>query len=152
MKKEIGILVVAAATSFVEELEHELRRAGLSHRFRRVESKEGFLHQLQKACPDVILANHGVPAFDSTTALSIALENRPDVPFILVTANRPGVSRAVEAEAGVLSSPLSKLAPTLRRALRDASKRRKLRDAQLTALTSRWLGSHRRGAASQGAV
>ena len=33
----------------------------------------------------MILSDHGMPSFDGLTALSVAREKRPDVPFIFVT-------------------------------------------------------------------
>jgi DNA-binding NtrC family response regulator len=38
-----------------------------------------------EASPDVILSDHGLPAFDGLSALGVAREKCPDVPFIFVT-------------------------------------------------------------------
>jgi two-component system response regulator len=100
------------------------------------------VNALQCHRPDVILSNGGLPSFDGLTALAIAREKRPDVPFIIVAVapeakplselNSPGVAH------GSLRSPLSELGRTVRRALREAKARTRLRELELMVLTSRW--------------
>ena len=46
-----------------------------------------FLRELKKFHPAVILSDHGLPAFDGFTALSLAQKQAPDVPFIFVTGS-----------------------------------------------------------------
>ena len=99
---------------------HELRRRGLNFRTKRVDSREVFLRELERDPPDVILSDHGLPSFDGFTALAIAREKCPDVPFIFVTDSL-GEQLAIETfEHGatdyVLKRDLSKLAPAIRRA------------------------------------
>jgi two-component sensor histidine kinase/CheY-like chemotaxis protein len=50
----------------------------------RVETREAFLEALQ--CDwDTILSDYTLPVFDGLSALKLALENRPEIPFIFVT-------------------------------------------------------------------
>ena len=144
MKKEIGILVIASAPTFLEEVSCKLRQSGLCFHTRQVDSRETLCHELQHQRTDIILSNHGLPALDGLTALALAKERRPEIPFVFVTTS-PGETDARETIAALTSdsvfrSPLSKLATTLRRALREANKRARLRELELRALTSRWLG------------
>lgn len=143
MKKEIGILVVAGAPTFLEEINRELRRAGLSFRARQVETKEAFCYELPCYRADVIFSNHGRPALDGLTALALAREKRPDLPFIFVTTSPDEDAAHERVETGanddVLRSPLSELAPMVRRALREANERATLREMALRVLTSRWM-------------
>jgi DNA-binding response OmpR family regulator len=143
MKKEIGILVVARTSNFLEEIDGELRRAGLSFRARQVDTKEAFCYELQCHGADVIFSNHGLPGLDGWTALALAREKWPDVPFIFVTTSPHEDSAHEEVEVGAqcdaLRSPLSKLPATLRRVLREANRRNKLREMELRVLTARWM-------------
>jgi two-component sensor histidine kinase/CheY-like chemotaxis protein len=52
--------------------------------FTRVETREAFLDALQGDW-DTILSDYNLPVFDGLSALKLALENRPEIPFIFVT-------------------------------------------------------------------
>lgn len=127
LKKEVSILCVEDVPADVVRLNHALREGGMSFRSKRVETQEAFLHELEHNPPDVILSDHGLPTFDGFMALTIAREKCPDVPFIFVTG-KIGEQIAVEtlrngATDYVLKSNLTKLAPTIERALREARER-----------------------------
>src|SRR5579859_7064077 len=137
MKTELSILCVEDVPTDVAMLNHALREGGMSFRSKRVDSEEAFLHELQHNPPDVILSDHGLPSFDGFMALTIAREKCPEVPFIFVTG-KLGEQIAIEtlrngATDYVLKSNLTKLAPTIERALREAENRavRKQRELQL---------------------
>src|SRR5438552_3560372 len=87
VKKEIHILYIEDAPADVVLVNHELRKGGLAFRMRRVDAKESFLHELEHHTPDVILSDHGLPTFDGFTALAIAKDQCPAVPFIFVTGS-----------------------------------------------------------------
>jgi len=127
VKNEIRILYVEDVPADVVMVNHELRRGGLAFRTKRVDTKEDFLHELEHAVPDVILSDHGLPSFDGFTALAIARDKCPTVPFIFVT-NSLGEEMTIETfESGatdyVLKKNLRKLVPTVQRALREAEER-----------------------------
>ncbi len=110
-------------------MNHELRQAGLNFRSKRVETKTDFLYELQHHTPDVILSDHGLPSFDGFTALAIAKDRCPGVPFIFVTGSL-GEEMAIEtlksgATDYVLKSHLIGLAPAVERAINEARKRGK---------------------------
>ena len=134
MKKEIRILFVEDVPADVVMVNHELRKGGLAFRSKRVDTKDAFLHELQHDPPDVILSDHGLPSFDGFTALAIARDRRPDIPFIFVTSSL-GEQMTIEAfESGatdyVLKGRLSKLVPAVERALRDAEERAKVKQQE----------------------
>ncbi len=143
MKQPIGILIVEDTPEFVVKINRQLRRARLSFRTRRIACKQAFVHELECHRPDVILSNGGLPSFDGVTALAIAREKRPDVPFIFVTLapeEEPvRETNGAGAAQGSLKSPLSQLGRTLRRALREAKAQAELRDMELRVLTARWM-------------
>lgn len=107
-----------------ELAEHTLRQGGFDFSFKRVETEEGFLREIDEFKPNVILSDHGLPAFDGFSALNLAQEKCPDVPFIFVTGSL-GEEMAIKAlKSGatdfVLKHHLSTLPPALHRALNQA--------------------------------
>jgi len=110
-----------------ELIRHALRKDGLSFTLERVETGEDYLRALQKAPPDVILSDYALPTFDGYAALAIAQKSCPEVPFIFVTGTM-GEEVAIEtlkngATDYVLKLRLSRLAPAVLRALREARER-----------------------------
>ena len=112
----------------------ELRRAGIPFQARRVENREDFIRELEAEFPDVILSDHGLPQFDGFSALAIAKEKCPHVPFLFVTGSL-GEEMIIEtlkrgATDYVLKHRLGKLVPAVQRALREAEERRKRQQAE----------------------
>jgi len=134
VKNELRILIVEDVASDVILMNHELRRGGFNFRSKRVDTKGEFLRELEREPPDVILSDHGLPGFDGFTALAIAREKCPEVPFIFVTGSL-GEERAVETLKGgatdyVLKNHMVNLAPAVRHALRVAEEKQKLATAE----------------------
>ena len=137
VKKEIRILCVEDSAADVVMLNHALREGGLKFRSKRVDTRQEFLNELEHSPPDLILSDHGLPSFDGFTALAIARNKCPEVPFIFVTASL-GEDVAIEtlrsgATDYVVKNNLAKLVPAVGRALREAEERGalKLRERQL---------------------
>ena len=125
-------------------MNHELRQAGLQFQSKRVETRQDFLNELSQHPPDVILSDHGLPSFDGFSALAIAKDRCPEVPFIFVTGS-VGEEKAIEtlrsgATDYVLKTHLAKLAPAVQRALREAEERsrRQESDTELRANEERF--------------
>jgi len=121
-------------------VEHTLKEGGFNFNFRRVDTEEGFLKELDKFGPSVILSDHGLPAFDGFSALALAQDKAPDVPFIFVTGSL-GEEMAIKAlKSGatdfVLKHHLSTLTPAIHRALRQAEFRVLRRRAEEALQTS----------------
>lgn len=107
-----------------ELAEHTLRQGGFDFAFRRVDTEEAFLREIGEFQPNVILSDHGLPAFDGFSALTVAREKCPEVPFIFVTGSL-GEEMAIKAlKSGatdfILKHHLSTLPPALHRALNQA--------------------------------
>ena len=82
---------------------------------------------------DLVLADYKLPSFDGLSALRLSLSIRPDLPFIFVSGTF-GEEFAIEAlKLGatdyVLKARLSKLVPSVRRALREREERHKAEEA-----------------------
>ena len=70
------------------ELIHQtLRREVATCRVTRVETREAFLEAMDLGGWDIILADHSLPSFDGISALKLAVEKHPEVPFIFVTGS-----------------------------------------------------------------
>src|SRR5205823_2381032 len=93
-----------------------------------VVTREAFVAALERKRFDLILSDFALPTFDGFSALAIARELAPDLPFIFVSGAM-GEDRAVEslrsgATDYVLKQRLTRLGPAVVRALREASERR----------------------------
>lgn len=144
MNKTLKILVLEDLDDDVILINHELRQGGYEFLSTRVESREDFIHEIEQNPPDLILSDHGLPAFDGFSALAIAKEKCPDTPFIFVTGSM-GEEVAIDslrngATDYVLKARLPSLAPAVRRALRLVQERslRKQAEKELRASEERF--------------
>ena len=136
------VLILEDEPADAELMVHVLRQAGLEPEWRRVDTEEDYVTSLELA-PDVILADHRLPQFDSVRALARLRERGLDVPFLIVSGVI-GQDLAVELlEQGaadfVLKDQLARLGPAVLRAL----ERKRLRDEKQLA-EQRLLASERR--------
>ncbi len=102
----------------------------------RVQTRAEFLAALENADVDLILADYQLPSFDGLSALTLAQSARPDLPFIFVSGTL-GEDVAIEAlKIGatdyVLKTRLSRLVPSVRRALREAREKAERKRAEET--------------------
>ena len=99
----------------------------------RVQTRTEFLAALEDGGIDLILADYKLPSFDGLSALKLALNARPDLPFIFVSGF--GEEIAIEALTSgatdyVLKTRLSRLVPSVQRALREARERAERKKAE----------------------
>jgi signal transduction histidine kinase/CheY-like chemotaxis protein len=99
----------------------------------RVQTRAEFLAALEESGIDLILADYKLPSFDGLSALKLALSARPDLPFIFVSGF--GEEIAIEALTSgatdyVLKTRLSRLVPSVQRALREARERAERKKAE----------------------
>ncbi len=100
----------------------------------RAQTRAEFLNGLENPGLDLILADYKLPSFDGLSALKLALSVRPGLPFIFVSGTL-GEEVAIEAlKIGatdyVLKSGLSRLVPSINRALREAGDRTERKRAE----------------------
>ncbi len=101
-----------------------LEKEGIRSELTRFEKEEDFTAALRQGSFDLILADYTLPSFDGFSALKIALQYSPDLPFIFVSGTL-GEEVAIEAlKTGatdyVLKTRLDKLGPAVKRAMREA--------------------------------
>jgi diguanylate cyclase (GGDEF)-like protein/PAS domain S-box-containing protein len=127
----IRVLLTEDVASDAELEVRELRRAGLRVTHRVVETEESFVSALRDFAPDIILSDFSMPGFDGMSALAIARETTPDIPFIFVsgTIGEEYAIRALKSGATdyVLKTNLVRLPAAVERAMAEAQERRELR-------------------------
>ncbi|HEY0127906.1 MAG TPA: diguanylate cyclase, partial [Rubrobacteraceae bacterium] len=110
-----------------ELIQANLAEGGITCEIVRVQTREEFVAALKGSDFDLIFSDYSLPSFDGLSALQLAKEIRPEVPFILVSG-AIGEDRAIEAlKSGatdyVLKQRLERLVPAVRRAVREAEER-----------------------------
>ncbi|WP_372807283.1 PAS domain S-box protein [Pontiella sp.] len=129
----LNVLVLEDVPNDAELEIAELEQAGYTCRWKRVETREAFLAELEASGCDIVLSDFALPSFDGLSALKLLLERKKDIPFILVSGTL-GEDAAIESlKAGatdyVLKDRLSRLGPVVRRALQEQADRQESRRA-----------------------
>ena len=99
-----------------------------------VDTRQAFMAALKEGRMDLILADYSIPGFDGMTALGLARQHCPDVPFLFVSATI-GEELAIDAmHQGatdyVLKQRLGRLVPSVQRALRELNDRAERKRAE----------------------
>ena len=127
MDKQIRILFIEDVPAEADRVDRELCKDGMLFQSQRVDTREAFLSELERQPPDVILSDHGLPSFDGLTALAVAREKCPDVPFIFVTGALTPEMEIEKLSPGVTDyvskSELWRLGTVIRRAVTEAERR-----------------------------
>ncbi len=79
------ILHLEDSADDAELIANRLKDEGISCQVTRVDSRDAFLAAAMRGDWDVILADYTLPSFDGISALQIAREKCPQVPFIFVS-------------------------------------------------------------------
>jgi len=132
--KKLKILLLEDVESDAELAKYELRKAGIDFTLTLVDTLEGFLEEVEKHPPDIILADYNLPAFDGLSALRLIQKVSPETPFLFVSG-AIGEEVAVDtlkkgATDYVLKQNLARLGAAVERALREAEERRQRRQAE----------------------
>jgi PAS domain S-box-containing protein len=140
MKHSLEILHLEDDLSDRELIRAELAGGGFHCQILYVDNRADFTGMLQQATFDVILAAHSLPPFDGLSALAIAREQCPDVPFIFVSGILGEEALIETLKSGatdyVLKSRLSRLVPAVHRALAEAQQRAELKRSEHATLQS----------------
>jgi PAS domain S-box-containing protein len=117
-----------------ELIQDLLELANLEFEVVRVDAQPEFIAALEEGRIDLILADFSLPSFDGLSALKLAKNKRPEVPFIFVSGTL-GEEVAIEALTigatdYVLKTRISRLVPSVDRALREARERAERRRAE----------------------
>src|SRR5215470_5119008 len=134
MNSPLRILHLEDDGKDAELIESVLEGGGIVSQVTRVETRDEFIASLDEGGFDLILADFSLPSFDGLSALQVALERSPDVPFIFVSGAL-GEDVAIEAvKIGamdyVLKERLSRIVSSVHRALREAQERAERKQAE----------------------
>jgi PAS domain S-box-containing protein len=127
MRLPLRILSLEDDPNDAELVQETLSSDGLTCHITRVETEADFLATLEQESFDLILADYTLPSFDGLSALKIARRNWPHVPFIFVsgTLDEEVAIEALKIGATdyVFKTRLSRIVPSVQRALREAQER-----------------------------
>ncbi len=134
MNSDLRILILEDVPTDAELIQFELREAGTTFIPRCVKDKKAYLTAIDEFSPDIILSDYSLPSFDGLSALKLAGQKCPDVPFIFVSGAL-GEETAIEllkqgATDYVLKSRLSRLGPAVVRALQEVKERQEKKAAE----------------------
>jgi two-component system, cell cycle sensor histidine kinase and response regulator CckA len=127
MVGSLKILHLEDSEPDTELIKSKLEEEGLVCQVLRVDSSAGFVEALQSGGMDIILSDFSLPGFDGFSALAMAREECPEVPFVFVSG-AIGEERAIEslkmgATDYVLKDRLARLGMVIRRALKEVRER-----------------------------
>jgi len=134
VKSPLRILHLEDDPKDVELIEAMLTGEGLACDIRRVDNRKQYISALEQGGFDLILADYWLGSFDGLSALRMAREKCPEIPFILVSGTL-GEEVAVESlKAGatdyILKDRLFRLVPCVKRALHEAELMRERKQAE----------------------
>ncbi len=129
------VLIVEDSVDDAEMDAHVLRSDGMEIEWRCIETESAYLEALAWP-PQIILSDCSMPHFSALRALDLLRAQGTDIPFIVVSGT-VGEDAAVSlmkagAQDCVLKTNLARLAPVVKRELREADSRRAEREARIS--------------------
>jgi len=134
VKTPLRLLQLEDNTVDADLITATLTEGGIPCQSQLVETRQAFVAALKEGRMDLILADYSIPGFDGMTALTLARQHCPDVPFLFVSATI-GEELAIDAmHQGatdyVLKQRLGRLVPSVQRALRELDDRNERKRAE----------------------
>ena len=121
MKNVLKILMLEDLPSDVELIKRELNKNGFQYQLISVDNKNDFEKGLSDYRPELILSDYSLPSFTGLEALKIVLDQRINVPFIIVTGsiNEETAVECIKAGAWdyITKENLLRLVPAIQGAL-----------------------------------
>ena len=134
MNRPLHVLYLEDDPRDAELVQETLEADGISCCVTRVETEVEFVGSLDRGGFDLILADYTLPSFDGLSALKIARQRSPHLPFIFVSGTLDE-EVAIEALKNggtdyVFKTRLARIVPSVQRALREAGERIELNRAE----------------------
>jgi len=127
-KKQYKVLLLEDSFEDAELVQRRLGRTGLDLNVKHVVTRPEFLESLEAFSPDIIISDYKLPDLDGLSALRIARQKNPQIPFIMVSGFIDDKFASETLEAGVtdflLKDRLERLGSAVMRAIREAEQRR----------------------------
>ena len=128
MKKSLNILQLEDDTEDIELIQTMLKSSGIIFQINVVQTREEFDQAIDKGGFNIILADFSLPMYDGISALRLAKERCPDIPFIFVSGTLGEDAAIASLTEGatdyVPKQKLSKLIPAISRAMSEADNKR----------------------------
>jgi len=119
----LRILILEDVPTDAELVERELRNAGITFTSKLVDTRDGFVKQLENFSPDIILSDYSMPQFNGMEALELVKERYPSIPLIIVTGsmNEETAVECMKAGAAdyVIKEHLTRLGTAVKGALKN---------------------------------
>src|ERR1700738_4600919 len=127
MKSPLRILYLEDDPGDAELVQETLAVEDIACQVTRVETETDFISSLRESGFDLIFADYTLPSFDGLSALKIARQHSPSLPLIFVSGTL-AEEVAIEAlKVGatdyLFKTRLSRIVPSVQRALREAEER-----------------------------
>src|SRR5580692_3654298 len=134
MKAPLRILYLEDDPRDAELVQGTLEAGGIDCDFTRVETQAALVAALQEGGFDLVLADYTLPSFDGLSALKIAQQGWPQLPFIFVSGTLDEEVAIETLKIGatdyVFKTRLARIVPSVQRALREAQERTERRRAE----------------------
>jgi PAS domain S-box-containing protein len=135
MKSLLRLLVVEDSEDDAELILREIKRAGYTIEFERVQTKPEMQLALARGAWDIILSDYSMPNFSAMAALRTLQESGLDIPFLVISGTIGEETAVTALKSGahdfLLKGKLARLIPAIERELRDAETRRSRHEAEL---------------------
>lgn len=140
MDEVYKILVVEDISYDAELIEREITKVLKSCIFERVYTEKDLIRLLADFQPDMIISDYYMPGFEGLTALKIAREKMPDIPFIIVTGtlNEDIAVECMRSGASdyVIKEYIKRLGPSILNALEQYALRIEKNNSQAALIES----------------
>ena len=122
----LRLLFVEDLPTDVELAEREFKANGFVFDSLRVDTKEDYLEALVSFHPDVVISDYSMPRFDGMTALLLAKEFDPFIPFIVLTGSMNEDTAVTCMKAGASDYVIKEHMTRLTFAVREAIERKRI--------------------------
>ena len=130
----LNVLIIEDSEEDTDLLLLELKRGGFAPSYRRVETAAGLVDALANQKWDVVLSDYSMPRFTVAEALNIVHQLKLDIPFMVVSATIVDEQAVAAMKAGahdfVMKDRLARLAPAIRREIKECEIRRERRSLE----------------------
>ena len=128
MPESLRVLLVEDSEDDATLLGRQLKRDGFDARVERVETAAEMDAALDRESWDLVIADYALPTFSAPAALGVLKRRGLDLPFIIVSGTIGEETAVAAMKAGahdyLMKGHLARLAPAIRRELREADDRR----------------------------
>jgi two-component system cell cycle sensor histidine kinase/response regulator CckA len=140
MKSPMCILHLEHDANDVELVQAALENQGIDCQITQIQTKGDYVSALEGGGIDLILSDYALPAYDGLSAAKLAFSRWPSIPLILVSGSHEEETIIDSFETGVTDwipkGELSRLAPAVRRVMKEVEERSERRRLETQVIES----------------